>query len=172
MCIERNSRCVLYNRSRGKEGRVEKDYRQNSLPPPPRFFLVCLVKLEVYLFLSFYTFSSLLPPPLSVPFHTLLSSFFFFSESWEASLLESFFSQSKCRSSVFGDSLHTDAEEEMEGITSFSAPSAAILHSHSTLTETLKGLPTLHLCHLSHPMEGLWLTDSSTWSVSESLPFC
>lgn len=158
-----------------REGRKEESKRitVKTLPPPPRFFLFCLVKLEVYLFLSFYTFSSLLPPPpLSVPFHTLLSSFFFFSESWEASLLESFFSQSKCRSSVFGDSLHTDAEEEMEGITSFSAPSAAILHSHSTLTETLKGLPTLHLCHLSHPMEGLWLTDSSTWSVSESLPFC
>ncbi len=29
MCMEQNSRCALYNHSRGKEGRVEEDYRQN-----------------------------------------------------------------------------------------------------------------------------------------------
>lgn len=29
MCTEQNSRCVLYNHSRGKEGRVKEDYCQN-----------------------------------------------------------------------------------------------------------------------------------------------
>lgn len=120
MCGEQNSRCVLYNHSRGKEGKVEEDYRQNfSLFPFVCLrlsFHVCLVKLEVCLFLSFYTSSDTLTFlfSLSVPLHTSLRLFWI----WGGLIVgRKKMSQRKCRSSVFSSSLHTITEEKMEVIT-------------------------------------------------------
>lgn len=147
MCMEQNFRCVLYNHSRGKEGRVEEDYRQNF----PRFLLSacistfsCLpcqtgslpVSIFLYLFLRLSFFLSF----CAFPYFTLSFLNPGRPRCWSLP-------HRKCRSSVFSDSLHTNTEEEMEVITSFSAPH---LHpsflSPSTLNETLKGLPVLYLC--------------------------
>lgn len=80
-CTEQNSRCVLYNRSRGKEGRVEEDYRQNF----PSFLLPACI--STFLSLSrqtgslpvcFFLYPLYFPlSMLSYPSHSLSRSFFF-----------------------------------------------------------------------------------------------
>lgn len=79
-CTEQNSRCVLYNRSRGKEGRVEEDYRQNFpsflLPTCISTFL-SLSRQTGSLSVSFFLYPLYFPlSMLSYTSHSLSRSFF------------------------------------------------------------------------------------------------
>lgn len=79
-CTEQNSRCVLYNRSRGKEGRVEEDYRQNFpsflLPACISTFL-SLSRQTGSLSVSFFLYPLYFPlSMLSYTSHSLSRSFF------------------------------------------------------------------------------------------------
>lgn len=115
-----------------KEGRVEEDYRQNFpsflLPACISTFL-SLSRQTGSLSVSFFLYPLYFPlSMLSYTSHSLsLVLFSLSSESKEASVL----SQRKCRSSVFCDSPHTNTEEEMEMITSFSALSISPPLFHS-----------------------------------------
>lgn len=141
MCTEQNSRCVLYNHSRGKEGRVKEDYCQNF----PAFLLSARVSTSSRLPCQTGSLP-VSPSSLILPFSP---SFLCFGspESGEALLCRL---QENVGHLFFCSSLHFNRRKETGAITSFSAfvsPSPSLPHL-PCLDETLQGLPKLYLCPL------------------------
>lgn len=125
MWTEQNCKGVLCKCGRGEEGKVEEDYHQNF--PHSPFCLHASLSTVSCLPVSSWKCACfcLSPPPSSSDSLPSFSAYLSVcSESGEASLQESVSGGKKkeCRSSVFSSFFHNDAEQEMEMITSSSAP--------------------------------------------------